>query len=318
MVVYLKLDNAKCPHGCNSLGQILVKGKWLPCPIHGKKVDLFLENGQLPDGKSLYELLQIPIEYQGDWVKDISRLFLNEVIIENCFKDSISQLKWILETLYNTLSVENNLYLNSLYIYANPLLLDLKNYVFTIQRVAFENGMSVLPAISVNDLSGLLALQGYSGINIKKESDVDYISEIDRLAGEGAEWHLRTGLTYTDYLKCSVCIVFDNKATLMNNLSMFSGFLEERARRGLPTYVFSTTFFDVKRENLLYDKTGRRKLSSLTPYLLLGKGQEVLAREHGWLKNKSNVEMGNTSQLVQGYSRIDHLGSDSNVNNFEL
>lgn len=312
------LHNENCPHGCNSLGQILVKGKWLPCPIHGKKPDMLLTDGRLPDGASLYDILKIPIEYQGQWVNDISRLFLNEGIVQNCLKDSISQLKDILEQLYNIFAVENNLYLNSLYIYANPNLLDLKSYVYTLQRIAFENGMSVLPAISMNDLNGLLALQEYDGIRLSDDSDVDYISRLNRLAGQGADWSLRTGLSYTDYLKCSVCIVFDNQSTLESSLKGFSGFLDDRGRRGLPTYVFSTAFFDMKRETLLYDKRGIRKLSSLTPYLLLGKNQEVLAREHGWLRNKSNVDTGNPSSLVQGFTLMSHMSNNIDTNTFDL
>lgn len=314
----MKIDNVGCPHGCNSLGQILYKGKWLPCPIHGKKQDILLTSGKLPDGQSLFDVLQIPIEYQGDWVTDISRMFLNEDIQVNCFKESISQLKYILETLYNVIAIENNLYLNSLYVYANPRLLDLKSYVFTIQRIAFENNLSVLPATSVNDLAGLLELQEYSSIKVSNETDVGYISKLNRLAGEGADWNLRTGLTYTDYLRCSICVIFDNNASLDNNLRILSGFLEERSRRGLPTYVFSTCFFDTKRENLFYDKSGRRKLSSLTPYLLMGKNQEVYAREHGWLKNKSKVETGKANSLIHGYTFQDFDNKEKVANTFDL
>ena len=314
----MKLNNENCPYGCNSLGQVLFKGKWAPCPIHGKKKDIFLTDGKLPDGKSLYDVLQIPVEYQGYWVNDISRLFLNEDIQEYCFKESIQQLKYILETLYNVIAVENNIYLNSLYIYANPNLLDLKSYVYTIQRIAFENNLSVLPATSINDLAGLLALQDYSSIKVSDDSDIYYISKMNRLAGQGADWNLRTGLTYTDYLRCSICVIFDNSSTLENNLRIFSGFLEERGRRGLPTYVFSTSFFDMKRENLLYDKSGKRKLTSLTPYLLMGKNQESYAREHGWLKNKSNVDVGTPHSLVHGYTLVDFNNSNELNNTFEL
>lgn len=299
------LDNYNCKYGCNSLGQVLFKNEWIPCPIHGKRKSYLLTDGQLPDGKSLYELLQIPLEYQGLWVDDISRMFLNPDILSNCLKESIEQLKYILETLYQVIATENNLYLNSLYIYANQNLLDLKTYVFTLQRIAFENHMSVLPATSINDLAGLLALQDYSSIKVKDYSDVDFINKKNRLAGQGADWNLRTDLTYTDYLCCSVCIIFDNNATQKGNLRLFSGFLEERSRRGLPTYVFSTTFFDSERESLLYDKQGKRKLSSLTPYLLLGRKQELEAREHGWLKNKSNVSTGDSGSLVRGYNMKD-------------
>ena len=87
----MSLDNRNCPHGCNSLGQILFQGRWEPCPLHGKKESKLLLDGVLPNGVSLYDVLQIPFEYQGQWVTDISRLFLNEDININCSKFPISK-----------------------------------------------------------------------------------------------------------------------------------------------------------------------------------------------------------------------------------
>ena len=92
-MVCLKIDNAGCPHGCNSLGLILIRGQWVPCPIHGKKSDILLENGKLPNGESLYDLLNIPVEYRGHWVTDISRLFMNEDITNNFSNIKISKSK---------------------------------------------------------------------------------------------------------------------------------------------------------------------------------------------------------------------------------
>ena len=299
---YLKLNNANCPHGCNSLGLILVGGKFIPCPIHGKRNEIFLEDGNLPDGNSIYEVLNIPLEYRGHWVKDISRLFLNEDIGKNCIKDSVVQLKSLLETLYNVISVENNIYMESVYVYTNPKLVDLKPFVFTLQRIAFENNISVLPAITINDLSGLAVFQDYNTININSDNDINFITKLNRLAGQGADWYYRTKTTYTDYLRTSLCFVFDNKGSLNNNLEMFSGFLEERSRRGLPTYVFSTTYFDMKRENLFFDNQHIRRLSSLTPYLLLGKGQEKDAREKGWLKNNIVSQTIQPESVISGFT----------------
>ncbi len=315
-MVYLKVDNVGCPHGCNSLGQILFKGEWIPCPIHGNSEKGLLLDGKLPNGGNLFDILQIPYDYRGVWVTDISELFKNQDILENCFRESITQLKYILETLYNQIAIENNLYMNSLFLYANPNLIDLQPYMYTLQRIAFENNIGVLPAITVNDLAGLLALQEYSGITIKSDSDVSYINKLNRLAGQGADWYLRTGLTYTDYLKSSTCFILDNASSLDEHLRLLAGFIEDRGRRGLPTYVFSTAFLDSKRENYLYNKSGTRKLSSLTPYLLLGKNQEFHAREHGWLKNKGSSPIENRSSVNSGLLFSDFNKSSSNT--FEL
>ena len=296
---------------------LLIKGNWVPCPIHGKKSDILLDDGKLPNGESLYDLLQIPYEYRGNWVTDISRLFLNDDISKNCVKDSVAQLKYMLETLYNVIAIEDNIYMNSLFFYANPNLLDLKPYMYTLQRIAFEKNMSVLPAISITDLAGLLAFQEYSSIQVRNESDVEYITKLNRLAGQGADWYLRTGLSYTDYLRCSLCFVIDNNATIENNLRIFSGFLEERSRRGLPTYVFSTAYLDNKRENLFYDKCNIRRLSCLTPYMLLGRNQEVYARERGWLKHSGDAGSSTPHSLVHGYNLSDFTSGGS-ANIFDL
>jgi hypothetical protein len=299
------------------MGLILIRGKWEPCPIHGKKSDILLDDGRLPNGESLYDLLHIPVEYRGHWVTDISRLFLNEDITKNCVKDSVAQLKYMLETLYNVIAIEDNIYMNSLFFYSNQNLLDLKPYMYTLQRIAFEKNMSVLPAISMVDLAGLLAFQEFSSISVRDESDVEYITKLNRLAGQGADWYLRTGLTYTDYLRCSLCFVIDNRATMDTHLNIFSGFLEERSRRGLPTYVFSTNVFDQKRENLFYDKSHNRVLSSLTPYLLLAKSQEPYARERGWLRNVNEAGSQSSSSLVHGFTLAD-FAPKKEANIFDL
>lgn len=317
-MVKLRIDNANCPYSCNSLGQVFFNGEWQPCPIHGKKSDILLLDGSLPDGSSLYDLLQIPLEYEDSWVSEVGLLFKNEDIISNCSPIFVGDLQNILETLLNVISIENNIYMDSLYIYANPKLLDLKPYVYTLQRIAFENNMGVLPAVTINDLCGLMALQDYSNMRISDDSDVMYISKQNRLAGEGVDWYLRTGLTYTDYLRCSLCFVFDNFATTSGNLKFFSGFIEERARRGLPTYVFSTAYFDTQRENLFFDKYGKRRLSSLTPYLLLGRSQEYQAREKGWLRKKSDEISQSVGSQITGYGLGDFQNKSSNVNTFEL
>lgn len=321
------INNAGCPHGCNSLGQILFKGKWEPCPIHGPKGSSLLLDGKLPNGDNLFDILRIPLEYReyrdnknkemaDCWVTNVSNMFTNTDITNNCIRDSVRQLREVMEDMYNVLAIEDNLYMNSLYFYANPNLLDLKPFAYTIQRVAFEKNMSVLPATTINNLCGLLALQGYASIPIRNESDISYISGFNRLAGEGADWYYRTKLTYSDYLRASVCVIFDNGGTLDENLPMFAGFLEERGQRDLPTYVFSTTYFDLTREKYLFDKWGNRKLSRLTPYLLIGKNQEATAREHGWLRSKGALEGGLNKPLdVNGYSLSGYKGKEEKVVN---
>ena len=298
----MKISNTDCPHGCNSRGEILWNGRWLPCPIHGKAFKgLDLKEDVLEDGRSIFDILMIPMDYRDNWITDIPQwLAKNSDIAKNCIKTSILQLKDLLEEIYNLVAIENNIYMESVYVYSNPALLDLKPFVYTIQRIAFENNISVLPATTINDLAGLSALQDFSTITLESHKNIEYINSKNRLAGVGADWSYRTGLTYTDYLRASICFLFDNNATNTGSLRILEGFLEERSQRGLPTYVFSTTFFDGTRSKMFYDKSGRRKLSCLNPYLLLGRNMEVTAREEGWFLNKKALnpkEVDSTSDI---------------------
>ena len=322
----MKIDNAGCPHGCNSLGKILIRGKWEPCPIHGKRQESNILGGEVvfSNGVNALDVLHIPMEYRNrigvDYL-DTARLFLNEDIQKNCLKESVSQLQYMLETLRNLIATEfdrdgvndelkaPNLYMHSLYFYANPILADLKPFLYSLLCVCFEKNLGVLPVISINDLAGLIEFQDYSQFGVYDVEDVAFISKQNRLAGLGADFYLKTGLTLTDYLKCSFCFVLDTNMTTKGGLRSFKGFLEERANRGLPTYVFSTAYFDRERENLLYDKSNTRNLSCVVPYLLLGKGSELEAREKGWLRHKNIVENGTpegmSKQVVNGFTAYD-------------
>ena len=314
----LKIDNAGCPHNCNSLGLILLRGEWKPCPIHGKRQESNILAGEvvLSNGVNAFDVLQIPVEYRnkiGNDYLDTARLFLNEDIQKNCLKESVSQLQDMLDTLKNVIAVEENLYMHSLFFYANPNLADLKPFLYSLLCICFEKNLGVLPVISLNDLAGLTEFQDYSQYGVYDEGDVAFITKQNRLAGLGADFYLRTGLTLTDYLKCSFCFVMDTNTTTKGGLKSFKGFLEERANRGLPTYVFSSAYFDNERENLFYDKTHTRNLSCLVPYLLLGKSDEVKARDKGWLRHKNVVESGTPKGMANGFMVADFIPKKANT-----
>ncbi len=269
----MRLDNQDCKHGCNSLGQVLFKGQWIPCPVHGIKKDIILRGGVLPDGSSIYDVLKIPKEYKGEWVEDETLLFKGEDVDEGlkyCTAESIDALKGILQTMYNAVAIDKGLYPVSVYLYGS--MVDLKPWIYTLQRIGMENGMSVLPLTSVNELAGIIALQDYPTFHIKDEYDIALISQYNRVAAIGADWFLQTQLSYVDYLRASLVFISDDNATSPNNLKVLAGFVEERARRGLPTYVVSSTFLGIDR-SFLSNTKGQLKysLSKLTPYQIVSK-----------------------------------------------
>ena len=70
------------------------------------------------------------------------------------------------------------------------------------------------------------------------------------------------------------------------------------------------------KEKYLFDKWGIRKLSRLTPYLLIGKNQEATAREHGWLRSKGALEGGLNKPIdVNVYSLSGYKGKEEKVVN---
>ena len=266
----MEIKNQGCPHGCNSLGQYLFKGKWYPCPIHGIQKDTILKSGRLPDGTSIYDALKIPREYENEWVENLDKVFGKEEGLKYCTFESIASVKNILLTLYNMITVERLLYPRSLYIYSS--MVDLKGWVFTLQRYALQEGLSVLPLTSINELAGIVALQDFPTYQVRDAKDIAIINKMNRVAAIGADWYLQTGLSYVDYLRASLVVFTDDGATSPNNLKVFAGFLEERARRGLPTYVISTVFLNETRSNLVNVKGEKtRSLSKLTPYQIISK-----------------------------------------------
>ena len=65
--------------------------------------------------------------------------------------------------------------------------------------------------------------------------------------------------------------------------------------------------------NEFYDKTNIRKLSSLTPFMLIGKNQEIYARERGWLKFKGEADTATPHSLVRGFTLSDFQNKQSNT-----
>ena len=296
----MKINNQGCPHGCNSAGQYLFKGEWYPCPVHGIRRETILKSGILPDGTSIYDALRIPEEYKHEWVDNIDKVFDKEEGLKYCTIDSIRSVKNILLTLYNMITVEKSLYPYSLYIYSS--MVDIKPWIFTLQRYALEEGLSVLPLTTINEISGIVALQDYPTYQIRDAQDIAIINKLNRVAALGADWFLQTGLSYVDYLRASLVFILDDGATSSNNIKVFSGFLEERARRGLPTYVISSTFLSDNRNMLVNERNEKTKrLSKLTPYQIMSKRFAGKTGTSSYFSNPEVIETeGVIGQAVAG------------------
>lgn len=297
------MDN--CQHGCNANGEYLWKGAWYPCPIHGKSSitkEVKLKGGVLPNGESIYSKLKIPMSYSNpsDWVEKVDDVFRGVEGLVHITDESQYALKDIMGKIYRSIVDDRGVYPLSVYLYGS--MVDLKPWVFTMQRIAIEQKMSVLPATTINDLGGLIQLLNYN-IDIRDEQSISWLAKENMTAAQGADWYLQTGLSYVDYLRASLVFILDDGATSIPNLKLLQGFLAERSRRDLPTYVVSSVYLDRNREPLSNKGSTRYRFSHLTPYLLVSKKNANELSRSGLKVNNDLDQVGSVKgQSVEGYS----------------
>lgn len=225
-----------CPYNCIN-GKILLESRgYVPCPhCMGieKKAELLDESNEV----NLYNLLKIPPQY-----RDIERV---EDDVLKGLKDNVYVSNSILEvtTVLNnmTQAVRNgNVYGLSAYIHISNFV-DIRRYVYGLQREAVKVGVGTVPYISLNTLAALLyasntAAEGELEEKLKKErlmlGNIAYTTNaFKRLATDFP-------CDYYDYCKAPLVILEATAETLKKGWSALADLLSERTREGLPTVVF--------------------------------------------------------------------------------
>lgn len=274
------MSNINCKYGCKN-GKIFMPklGEFVDCPEHSKK-KINIEEVQVKEDVKLVDALLIPEQYRGLGVVD--RALFTRNILDMYSQASINGLGTILEkinkNLYNGLVPKISCYIHS------PSQLDIKHFIYASQRLALQNGLSVVPFISANRL---YEIQSITDFSLDKLSDVDKLltiknsKNIEKLsrdilsvvgyhknmttqdvltivenklrilptdiitAVEGYRHLNETGLTYRDYIRADLCYINVTSNTRNNGFSAIADILAERSMRNLPTFVFGYWASDV-------------------------------------------------------------------------
>lgn len=267
------MSNINCKYGCKN-GKIYMPklGQFVDCPDHAKK-NVDIEEVKVNDELSLADALLIPEQYRGLGVVD--RALFTRSVVEKYSQNSINTLGTLLEkinkNLYNGVVPKISCYIHS------PAIVDMKHFVYASQKLALENGLSVVPFISANRLYEVQSMVDFSLgaldeadklLTIKNSKTVEGIGSdaldlinytntmskqeiIERAekklkvystdvinAVEGYRHLNETGLTYRDYVRADVCYIYASANTKASGFTAIADILAERSMRNLPTFVF--------------------------------------------------------------------------------
>lgn len=232
----------QCEHGCNPLGQYLYRGEWYPCPIHGHMTARDLRDGVTEEGQDIYEYMRVPKAFRYNWREDTDAYFEGVEGLKNCNPETVGKLKYIMGEIYNSIAIERRVPEESLYIYGS--MINMREWMYMVQRVGLEKCMEVVPALTANELAGVVALQDYPTKAIRTEDDVKVIGGYNRLAAIGADIYLKTGKSYKDYINSDLCFIIETTATSRGIQKVLAGFVEERGLMGKGTYVLGSSYWN--------------------------------------------------------------------------
>jgi hypothetical protein len=231
---------ASCQYKCKS-GKIFMEALgFVDCP-DCRNITKVLETPKEEGGASIFDKLRIPPSYKslgtaghelfnGQGLGTFSASSLNEVgnLFERINKD-----------LYSS-RVPNI----SCYIYTTNLV-DTKRFIYGAQKLALEKSLGVTPLISANTLYGLQKAGDYSigsmqDINMRqgKKGELANVSPDMIHAVEGYRFIQFTELSYFDFIHADVCFIEATANTIEKGWTGLADLLGERAKQGLPTFVF--------------------------------------------------------------------------------
>lgn len=263
----------KCRYGCKK-GKVFMEafGTLVPCPDHGSIERLIERNeeGKIP----LYEELYIPLEYEDASV--CGKELFDVGGVDKFSRGSINAVANMLERI-NKDVYAGRVTKTSVYIYVPNNLVDIKRYVYGLQKMAVEMGLQVTRYSSVNDLYALQRVGDYSTSFLEeghlktKEINPDLMAAVD-----GYKFMKKTGLAYRDFVNADLCILRATAATINKGWYGLADLLDSRSAKGLPTYVMGywpTKTFGVSggARFLLAPENGRSRLDLLTPFELKAK-----------------------------------------------
>lgn len=249
-------------------------GHWVSCPKCCSAVEeaKIAANEKIETNQSsLLDDLKIPSIYQK-MKYDSSILFYNKSASAYS-ADSIKSSVTVCDAIYHKV-YSNELFMQSVYIHFPPAL-DGNLWVYSLQKVALERGISTLPYITLNELNRVI-----------------YAVDDNDL--------------YDQYRRTKLCILDASARTLPDAWVTLADLLAVRARNDLPTIVtgYWSSVTLSSRDNggakYLFDDTAER-LNILKPYDLLSRN----SRAKVFKREQPNVD--------SDYYKLLGIGDDNNV-----
>lgn len=255
----------KCKYGCNN-GRVFLEalGTFVDCP-DCRNIQKVIHTEQ-PDGTSLFDKLAIPDAYKDFGVS--GRELFSIPGIENFSQSSVNSVANLLEQInkdvYNSAVTKM-----SVYIYT-PREVDIKKFVYGLQKMALEKTLSVTPFISANTLYGIMRAGDYNRIYEQQRDNVppEQISLI-----EGYRFFQRTGLSFDDFVHADLCLIKASAGNSDKGAIALAELLGQRAENNLSTYVigyWASKSFNRFRGmgQLIAPENSRSRLEWLVPFEL--------------------------------------------------
>lgn len=304
---------ATCKYHCTN-GKIYlesIKG-FVDCP-DCRNIVKVLEQPQ-EDGKSIYDKLRIPEAYKGVGV--VGESLFNVEGISRYSVASVTNVANLLETINRDLYI-GKVPCISCYIHV-PNFVDIKQFIYGAQKMAIEKGLGVTPLVSANTIYGIGRVGDYSVKDLREfnlaKSDNAFAPDVFNVL-DGYRFIQHTNLTYFDFVHADLCFIDATANTTNNGWTGVADLLSERAKEGLPTFVFgywSTSLsYSYKGGNalryIIVPSNGITRLDLLVPYELLSaksSGKNKIGVEHNTNFDavKSNVVAGLSSSILRGLS----------------
>lgn len=283
------MSNTKCRYGCKN-GKIFMESSrtLVDCP-DCKNIVKALEQPKTVEGISLFDVLCIPENYRNLGVVKREVLSMGKTsVFSNTSLENVGKLlDNIVESIYNF----NKVPYISAYVYGGSYA-DMKMYVYSVQKLAIEKGLGVVPYISANSLFGIQSVldckerhfELVKGLENNVRVDFENLEDIPLV--EGLKFCRHTKLTYFDYINADVCFIDATSNTTEKGWVAVADLLAERARRNLPTYVIGYWSSISLNNNstgfrFLVSEGGLARLDKLSLFEVKSKKQDI----------KDNIEL---------------------------
>ena len=260
----------KCRYGCIK-GKVFLEalGNFVSCPDHGDSIERILEKNE--EGRtSLYERLHIPQDFEDASVCDRGLFYIPGLgrFTPSSINYVVNLLEQINKDVYSGSVTKMSVYIHI------PNIVDIRQFVYGLQKMAVEKGLDVTPYISAREIYELQRVGDYSATFLEEatRNRKDMNPDVLNVLG-GHKYVLRTGLTYRDFVNSDLCFVKATAGTSRSGWYGLADLLDRRSARGLPTYVigyWATKNFSVTGgpKFLLAPKSHKRRLDLMIPYEL--------------------------------------------------